>query len=146
MYVGVALMLTAGPVLVGLWSGVVGYLLTSCPAGEIVDRCVGLVGLAPFIGLGMVLLAVPAAWVLLLDTRKRYWRVVDQGIDVVEGMRTERRIPWSDIDCIRVGANGPLILMRDRSSDGEQLLFVAREDSVKLHRLWVQQAAKGNVA
>ena len=54
-------------------------------------------------------------------------------VDVSEG-----RWAWAEIDTVRVGVNGPLVILKDRSQEGESLAFVRRDASVKLHRTWTE--------
>ncbi len=136
LYIWLALGLTAGPVLVGLYAGVAGFVLTKIPAGEIFDRCVELVGYAPLIGLVVVLLGLPAAWVILRDYRRDAWWVDAGGVSIRRDGVEQRRITWDEVDAVRVSLNGPLLLLKDRSREGEQLLFVRRDHSVRLHRCW----------
>jgi len=140
MYFWLALAMTAGPLLLGLWSGLVGYLLTSCSPSEIVAQCFELVGYMPLFGLIIVVLSVPAAWVMLADQKRNRWLVDAGGVHVeVDGKRT-RDIGWEQIDTIRVGTSGPLIIFKDRSQEGEQLHFVPRPVNVALHKRWSQRA------
>jgi hypothetical protein len=136
MYFWLAFALTAGPLLFGLWSGVVGYFLTQCTLGEVWERCVELVGYAPFLGIAVVALSFPAGWVLLGAQRRQCWSVDAGGISVLDGDRLARRIPWCEIDTVRVGVGGPLVMLKDRTQEGEELFFVPREASVRLHQEW----------
>ncbi len=141
MYLWIALAFTAGPVLVGLYAGVMGYLLTQIPPREILGRCIELVGLAPLIGLIVVLLGLPAGWVIFRDFRRDAWRVDVDGVSIRRDGVEQRRIAWDEIGTVRVSLNGPLLLLKDRSSEGAQLLFVRRETSVRLHRCWSRRSA-----
>lgn len=135
-YFWTAFALTAGPLLVGLWAGLVGYLMTRCTVGEVFEQCVKLVGYAPILGLVVVILALPAGWVILREFRTQSWSVDAEGITVSSNGVASRRIPWSEVATVRVGVNGPLLIMKDRTQEGEQLVFVPREISVRLHKEW----------
>ncbi len=136
LYVWIALALTAGPLLVGLYAGLMGYFLTQVPVGEIWRTCVDLVGVAPILGLLVVLLGVPAGWVIFGDYRRQAWSVDVRGVSVLQDSVEKRRIPWSEVDTVRVTLNGPLLLLKDKAQEAEQLSFVPRETSVRLHRYW----------
>lgn len=138
LYFWVAFALAAGPLLFGLWSGVMGYLLTQLTLREVLERCFELVGYGPLLGLILVLISVPAGWVLFGVHRRQGWRIDDDGIIVLDGTAELRRIAWAEIDTVRVGVNGPLIILKDRSQEGESLAFVRREASVRLHRAWTE--------
>ncbi len=142
LYFWLAFALTAGPLIVGLWSGLMGYLLTQMTVSEILHHCYKLVGLAPLVGLIIVLLSIPAGWLILHEQRRMSWQISSAGIAVCRLDKIRRQIRWEEIRTIRVGVNGPLIIMRDQSQDSEMLSFVPRDQSIRLHREWTKIAQK----